>query len=1028
MKQHLIAFVLLLTPFVSAVAQQAAPVPVVSKPVYFDVSPPLRDMAKTAPATADRSWKDGAVKNFFNVKKAATDDQGVTYDPVVQQNMGMVPTDTTIQNFDGVSNVNGYYPPDTHGDVGPNHYFQVVNASYAVYNKSGVKLIGPYNTSTIWTGMPNNSNDGDAVVLYDEQANRWLISQFSLPNYPAGPFYQMIAVSQTADPTGSWYRWEYSFTDLPDYPKFGVWPDGYYMSCNLFTANVFNYNGTGAAAFDRASMLTGSSSATMVYFSLPASNDEYSQLPSDCDGTFPAAGTPNYFTFMYDGSPYHLGIREFHVNWTTPSSSTFAPATTLSVSSFSTSLNSGIPQKGTTKKLDAIPDRLMYRLQYRKFSTYQSMVTCHSVNIGSGVAGIRWYELRNTGSGWTVYQQSTYGPSDGHSRWMGSIAMDTAGNIALGYSISSSTLYPSIRYTGRMKTDALNTMPITEHGIINGGGSQTGGGTPGRWGDYSSLSVDPSAPATFWYTTEYYSTSSSSNWKTRVGSFSFGNVLNVDATATPSTIAIGQSSQLNAIASGGTGVYTYAWTSIPAGFTSGLQNPVVSPVNTTRYIVTVTSGTSTKSDTVKVIVIINPVATATPSTINPGDNTQLNVTASGGTGTYTYSWTSIPAGFTSTLQNPVAAPVVNTRYVAHVIDADQNVTDTADVIVNVTVTASANPQSITPGQSSQLSAVAYGGTGVYTFLWTSNPAGFTSNSQNPVVYPTVTTDYIVQAASNGQTASDTVTVTVTLNPLVVQASATPSSICSGQTTQLYVAASGGTGTYTYSWTSIPAGFTSTLQNPQAQPTVTTQYVSAVNDGTQTVTDTVTVYVTDAPTTFAGSDTIICLSLAALDCQGIATNYTSVLWTSSGDGVFTDAGSLSTSYYPGTGDRTTGWFDLTLTANPVSPCVNPAADTRHVVFDPCAGIGPVAGDAFGLILQPNPVREVTYVTVTGVRGREVRISVVDMHGVLILDETVTSTQPSLVRKISLAGYSQGVYLVKAESGDDRKTVHLVRSGR
>jgi hypothetical protein len=1026
MKKSFLVFTSVVMAAAAVFAQQQNPVPVVVKPVYFDVSPPLRDMVKSAPSVADNTWKDGVVKNFFNVKQRSVQDQGIPQynDPGLQDYMGQVLTDTTIQNFDGVSNVNGYVPPDTHGDVGPNHYFQVVNASYAVYNKSGVKLIGPFNNSTVWSGMPNNSNDGDAVVLYDEQANRWLFTQFSLPNFPSGPFYQMIAVSTTADPTGTWYRWQYSFTDMPDYPKFGIWPDGYYMSINRFTSGSLNYAGTGAAAFDRTAMIAGNTSATMVYFTLPSSNDEYSQLPSDCDGPFPTAGTPNYFSFIYDASPYHLGIREFHVNWTVPANSTFAPATTLSVNSFSSSLGSGITQKGTSKKLDAISDRLMYRLQYRKFNTYQSMVTCHSVNIGSGVAGIRWYELRNTGSGWSVYQQSTFGPTDNNSRWMGSIAMDSSGNIALGYSVSGSNLYPSIRYTGRMKNDALNTMTISERGIINGGGSQTGGGTPGRWGDYSAMSVDPSATATFWYTTEYYSTTSSTNWKTRVGSFSFANTMTIDATATPPTVTSGQSTQLNVTATGGTGIYTYSWTSIPAGFTSNIQNPVAWPVNTTKYIAAVTSGTNTLTDTAKCIVTIVANATATPSTIIIGQNSQLNVTGTGGTGTYTYSWTSIPAGFTSNIQNPVVSPTVNTKYVAHVIDPDQNVTDTTEVIVTLGVVATATPSSITPGGSSQLNAAASGGTGIYSYLWTSIPPGFTSNIQNPVVYPTATTDYIATVTSGPQNADDTVTVTVTLNPLVVQASATPSSICAGQTSQLYVSASGGSTNYTYSWTSIPPGFTSNLQNPQAQPSVTTQYIAAVNDGTQTVTDTATVYVTPGPIAFAGSDTLICIYLVQLDLNGVASNYSAVEWSTSGDGTFTNTTSLLSTYYPGLNDRTTGNFDLSLTAYPQSPCTNSHTHTRHVAFDPCTGIDPVNENIFGITLQPNPASGMTILTVRGVKGKEFRISMTDMRGNTVMDEMASSAQASFTKKFSLSGFVKGIYLVKVQNGQEERTEKLV----
>jgi hypothetical protein len=446
--------------------------------------------------------------------------------------------------------------------------------------------------------MPHNSNDGDAVVLYDENANRWFFSQFSLPSMPYGPFYQMVAVSQTSDPTGSWYRWEYTFSSMPDYPKFGVWPDGYYMSCNRFSSGSTNYAGTGAAAFDRAAMLAGNSGAQMIYFTLPSNNEASSLLPSDCDGTFPPAGTPNYYAYKFDGSPDYLGILEFHADWETPSNSTFGNLLSLPVNSFNSNLN-GIPQKGTSVKLATLSDRLMFRLQFKKFSNHWSMVCNHSVNAGSNVAGIRWYELRKTSGAWSVYQQSTFAPADNICRWMGSIAMDSSGNIALGYSVSSSTLFPSIRYTGRLKTDALNVMTINEKGIINGGGCQTSSSS--RWGDYSSMRIDPSSPTTFWYTTEYYAITSSSTWQTRVAAFSFENIYSAYATAGPELICNGDTIQLNAFANGGSGNYTYLWSSDPAGFTSTAKNPKATPEVSTKYFAVISDGTHTTFDTTALI-------------------------------------------------------------------------------------------------------------------------------------------------------------------------------------------------------------------------------------------------------------------------------------------------------------------------------------------------------------------------------------------------------------------------------------------
>lgn len=581
----------------------------VSKPVYFDVSPPLRDMIQTVSTHEDMSWKEGIVKNYPDPFRYRHTQEGPSAPDVnLQQSNGPLTPDTTAQNFDGIGGTGFLVPPDTYGDVGPSHYVQVVNCQYAVYNKTGVKIFGPTNTSNLWSGMPNNSNDGDACVNYDEAANRWIITQFSLPNYPSGPFYEMIAVSQTPDPTGAYYRYQFSFAStMPDYPKFGVWPDGYYMSANRFST-AGSYQGIGAYAFNRTKMLAGDAGAEMISFTLTAGNEAYSILPADCDGEFPPVGTPNYFTYVND-NPDHLRIYELLVDWTNTANSTFTQTVTLDVNSFS-AMSAGIPQKGTSVKLDAMSPRLMYRLQFRKFSDHWSMVATNTISV-SGISCPRWYELRKTGSDpWSIYQQGTFNPDANH-RWESSIAMDALGNIALGYSISSSTMYPSIRYVGRLAGDPLNTFGISEAGIYNGTGYQgNGGGNPGRWGDYSSMTVDPSENGKFWFTTEYYASSGGINWKTRVGSFSYANILAVTASATPQVLCTGMSTQLNASATGGSGTYTYFWTSVPSGFTSTQQNPTVTPSATTDYIVAVNDGSETKSSTVTVTVNTEPTAFA----------------------------------------------------------------------------------------------------------------------------------------------------------------------------------------------------------------------------------------------------------------------------------------------------------------------------------------------------------------------------------------------------------------------------------
>ena len=305
---------------------------------------------------------------------------------------------------------------------------------------------------------------------------------------------------------------------MNDYPKFGVWPDGYYMTVNQFTnaSSSGALVGAGVAVFERDKMLSGQA-ARMVYFDLYSVNPSFGgMLPSDLDGvTPPPAGAPNYFAEVDDstwiGPTDALRLWNFHVDWTNTANSTFGingqPNSTLTVADFAPlclGIQNCIPQPGTSQRLDAIADRLMHRLAYRNFGDHEALVLNHTVDAGSGRAGIRWYEVRDPGGSPTLYQQGTYAPTDTEHRWMGSLAMDHTGDIALGYSVSSSSVYPSIRYTGRLVGDPLGEMAQGEAVIITGTGSQTS--SYARWGDYSMMSVDPLDDCTFWYTQEYYQT------------------------------------------------------------------------------------------------------------------------------------------------------------------------------------------------------------------------------------------------------------------------------------------------------------------------------------------------------------------------------------------------------------------------------------------------------------------------------------------------------------------------------------------
>ncbi len=433
----------------------------------------------------------------------------------------------TTLNFDGIPfpGVNcNCAPPDTNGEVGATQYVQAVNQGFQVFDKNtGAALTSPTDIAALWDlfgGVCENDGDGDPVVLYDQLANRWLISQFAGSPVPTD---ECIAISQTSDATGAYYRYGFHLgTDYFDYPHIGVWPDAYYMSMNIFNSAGTAFLGPQPFAFDRAKMLAGQP-ATFVTTRDPSvfNPDNDSMLPADLDGsTPPPAGAPNPFLMSGPFKPTTWPLWRFHVDFTTPTNSTFTVGGTLNPAGF-TALCLGepdcVPQQGTADGLDALADRGMFRLAYRNFGSREALVGNMTVQSG-GVAGIRWYEINHATSGIPSFvQQSTYQP-DTTWRWMGSAAMDRFGNLALGFSASSPTMHPAIRYAGRLAADPQNTLAQGETTLFAGSGSQMD--TPNnRWGDYSDLTVDPVDDCTFWYTQEYYQTTSSFNWRTRIGSF-----------------------------------------------------------------------------------------------------------------------------------------------------------------------------------------------------------------------------------------------------------------------------------------------------------------------------------------------------------------------------------------------------------------------------------------------------------------------------------------------------------------------------
>jgi hypothetical protein len=534
--------------------------PKVVQAAYSDTSPPLRTL-KSKPSS---SVKMGEVMERENFKLPRNSPpQFAAVDPVVQHYFGPLAMPAPILTFEGYkqqdnynnNNNTGVLPPDTEGDIGPNHYFQWNNIGIRIFDRSGNTVYGPVNGNTMFTVTNTTNpaaaacaaqNDGDPIVLYDTMAGRWLASQFAVQNTGTGPSYECIAISKTDDPTGEYYRYAFlvSETLFEDYPHFGVWPEAYYMATNEFSSLV-TFAGAGFYAFDREKMLAGDPTATMQYYHVDAPSGGF--LPSDLDGpTPPPAGSPNFFLAADDewqAAPAdRLTMYKFHADFDTITNTTFVGPIVLATAPFDGDLCTAareacIPQPNTTQRLEAISDRLMYRLAYRNFGTHESLVVNQTVDAtGTGIAGVRWYELRSPNSSPYIHQQSTYAPDANH-RWMGSMSQDRHGNMALGYSVSNGTdLFPTIRYTGRLVTDPLNEMSQGETTMYPGGGSQTH--SSGRWGDYSMMGIDPVDDCTFWYTQEYMPVTSSAGWSTRIGAFKFPGCTETEPpTATPTSTA-----------------------------------------------------------------------------------------------------------------------------------------------------------------------------------------------------------------------------------------------------------------------------------------------------------------------------------------------------------------------------------------------------------------------------------------------------------------------------------------------------------
>ncbi|MBK6953642.1 MAG: T9SS type A sorting domain-containing protein [Crocinitomicaceae bacterium] len=485
----------------------------------FLKTPPLREILESAPAideAANDTWvaKDRKYRRWDTtgiVDRGIPETGGM--DPVAQTTMGARDgSNWTRANFQGLT---GAFPPDPTGAAGPDHFMEAVNSSFRIYNKDGSAAASSSSLASMW---PGSTSDGDPIVMYDRFADRWFLSQFQ-----TGSNEILIAVSETADPLGSYFLYTFSFPSFPDYPKYSVWSNAYFMTTNTSSNDC--------VAFEREKMLLGDPTAGKINMSFPSFYQFFNSVaPAYAEGpTEPDADEPGYFFAVQDDSwpgvaDDNIKILKAVINWdsNTGSVTNHQTLTTASFNSTFTGSWDDLTQPGTTQKLDAVTGIFMYRAQYRRFDGYNVVMLCHTVDVdNTNRAGVRWYELRDNNDGnWYIYQESTYSPTTQHSRWMGNIAMDMNGNIALAYSFMGGSDYAGIRYTGRYQDDPLNQMTVQEQIGVEGSGFQTGGN---RYGDYAQMSMDPTDDLTFWYVGEYLGPSGAR--RTRIISFSSWNLL-----------------------------------------------------------------------------------------------------------------------------------------------------------------------------------------------------------------------------------------------------------------------------------------------------------------------------------------------------------------------------------------------------------------------------------------------------------------------------------------------------------------------
>jgi len=607
--------------------------PIVIKEFKHDTGPVLREVAPLLPEFSLPAQHE--IENLDNPRNPWKN-KPVQPDPVLQteENSPRLETPSPLLEFEGLGVNDQFFcncmPPDDDGAPGATQYMEYINLFYAVYDKAGNKVFGPFAGNNFWTGFGGpcqTDNNGDPIVRYDAAAGRWVVSQFAL-NIGTSPMNECVAVSKTSDATGAYNRYAFPIPEFPDYPKMGVWPDAYYFTFDNFNISGTAYVGADACAADRTKMLAGNA-ATMICFQQNSS--QFAELPSDLDGpTSPANGTPNFVMELDPSGSANIDMFKFHVDFVTPANSTFTGPTKIPVAAFTPLCPTQfrgrcVPQPTPgSDLLESLGNRLMYRLVYRNFGDHTTLLADQSIVAGNS-GGIRWYEIHNPETGPTVFQSGTFAP-DSDYRWMPAIAMDKNQDIAVGYSRSSTTAnhYPTLVYAGRIPTDPAGTLEA-EVVLKAGLGSQTGGGD--RWGDYSSMTIDPTDDCTFWFAEEYQAVTGGFDWHTAIGNFTFpgcAGTPDFSLSANPNTLTIAQGSNgtstitVNPL-NGFNGSVTLTASGLPSGVTAGF---VPNPTTTTSTL-TLTASPTAALGTVTVTIA------GVSGALNHQTTIQLTVTSNG---------------------------------------------------------------------------------------------------------------------------------------------------------------------------------------------------------------------------------------------------------------------------------------------------------------------------------------------------------------------------------------------------------------